>query len=97
MLADIGLDNIERYVRELTTYAIECADAYGIRIRTPRPWMQRAGTISLALEENGEAVVARLRQRNIICSLKDGNVRISPHFYNTRDEIDLFFDALEKA
>ncbi len=33
-------------------------------------------------------LVARLRQEGVICSARDGNLRLSVHFYNHEDDIE---------
>ena len=45
----IGLDHIEARVRDLTTRLIEGAEQRQIRVRTPRPWQERAGLVSFEL------------------------------------------------
>ncbi len=37
-----------------------------------------------------------LREHNVIVSVRDNFVRLSPHFYNTEDEIDRFFALLDE-
>ena len=41
-------------------------------------------------------VVRRLAERNIVCSVRQGYVRFSPHFYITRGEIEAFDRILDK-
>lgn len=89
----IGLGNIEARVRALSDYAIAQADARGIRVRTPRPWRQRAGIVSLDLGVDHEALVADLQAKKVFVSYKDGYVRLALHFYNNEADIDRFFDA----
>jgi selenocysteine lyase/cysteine desulfurase len=31
---------------------------------------------------------------NIVCSLRDSNLRVAAHFYNTDDDIDTLLEAL---
>ena len=35
-------------------------------------------------------------KKNIVAEVREGYLRISPHFYNTTDEIDLFINELSK-
>jgi len=89
----VGLENIEARVHALTDYAIARADARGIGVRTPRPWSQRAGIVSLDLGVDHEALVADLQAKKVFVSYKDGYVRLALHFYNNEADIDRFFDA----
>jgi selenocysteine lyase/cysteine desulfurase len=36
---------------------------------------------------NAEAVSRALREAKVSHSLREGAIRLSPHFYNTRDEV----------
>ena len=88
----IGLENIEARVRGLTDYVIAEADRRGIGVRTPRPWAQRAGIVSLDLGVDHEALYETLQSRKVFVSFKDGYIRLSLHFYNNEADIDRFFD-----
>ncbi|MFX0107153.1 MAG: aminotransferase class V-fold PLP-dependent enzyme [Candidatus Hodarchaeota archaeon] len=44
--------------------------------------------------ENVEELQKRLHEKNIRCSVRNGRLRVSPHFYNTYEEIDIFIDHL---
>lgn len=94
-LSLVGLANIESRVRELTTRLIETAGDRQIRVRTPRPWAERAGIISFDLGQPAGPVVARLAEQGIIVSEKDGFVRASVHFFNNEEDIDCLIAALQ--
>lgn len=91
----IGLANIEARVCELTSYLIEQADRHQIRVRTPRPWADRAGIVSLDLGRHAGETVQALKERKVIVAEKDGHLRASLHFYNNRADIDQFFATLQ--
>jgi selenocysteine lyase/cysteine desulfurase len=46
-----------------------------------------SGIVSFA-HENAPAIFGNLTKANITCSLREGGIRFSPHFYNTKNEID---------
>ena len=94
-IKQIGLDNIEARVEALTTYLIECADKHQVRVRTPRPWSQRGGIVSLDLGGHAGAAVKALHEQDVIVAEKDGHLRTSMHFYNNEEDIDRFFSALQ--
>lgn len=89
----IGLENIEARVRALTDYVIAQADARDITVRTPRPWHQRAGIVSLDLGVDHESLTEALQAKKVFVSYKDGFVRLALHFYNNEADIDRFFAA----
>src|SRR5262245_11580579 len=85
---DIGLDRIEARVKELTTRLIEGAEQRQIRVRTPRPWAERAGLISFELGKPASATVAALKKKSVIVSQKDGFLRAGVHVYNNEEDIE---------
>ena len=42
------------------------------------------------------ALVASLAEENVICSLRDENLRVAAHLYNTEDDIDTLLGALRR-
>jgi selenocysteine lyase/cysteine desulfurase len=96
-IREIGLAHIEARVRELTTYLIDRAEELKLEVTTPRHWSERAGIVSFKLPGNVEQIVAQLRKRNIVCSVKDGYVRAATHFYNNKDELEIFLSELARV
>lgn len=94
-IKQIGLNNIEARVQALTTYLIDCADKHQIHVRTPRPWSQRAGIVSLDLGRHAGETVKALHNQDVIVAEKDGHLRTSMHFYNNEEDVDRFFAALQ--
>jgi len=93
-IMDIGLDNIESRVRELTTYLMDQAEAKGLTSATPRPWEERAGITSFEVPDP-EGLRRKLLEKRFIVNMKDGRyLRFSPHFYNTEEEIDRLLDLV---
>lgn len=90
----VGLDRIEARVHDLTDRLLAGLDERGVAVRTPRPWHERAGIVSMDVAEDAVAVVKRLAERKIIVSEKDGFVRASIHAYNDENDIDAFLDAI---
>lgn len=86
-ISSIGLAHIEARVKDLTTQLIEGAEKHQIAVRTPKPWAERAGIVSVAVGD-AAAARARLRERGVLVSEKDGHVRASVHFYNSEADIE---------
>jgi selenocysteine lyase/cysteine desulfurase len=53
-----------------------------------------AGIISIKFE-NPQDAIKKLEAENIICSLREGLIRISPHFYNDREDLDYLVEELK--
>ena len=54
-----------------------------------------AGIVTIE-PDNAKRLFINLEKKNIFCSLREGKIRFSPHYYNTKDEIDLVVDELTK-
>ncbi len=94
LLLGLGIENIEAHLRTLTAPLLDWADRHGVRVASPRG-RQGCGIVCLApprLEESHKA----LRAAKIYCSLREGALRISPHCYNTVDEMQRVTDTLDR-
>jgi cysteine desulfurase/selenocysteine lyase len=87
----IGWDTVHRRVRELGDHLLEAAAHYRLEVITPAAG--RAGIFVLRCP-NGEAMRQQLAARNISVSARGQGVRVSPHFYNTTEEVDQCLSAL---
>jgi cysteine desulfurase / selenocysteine lyase len=90
-LEQTGWSTVHRRVRDLGTHLIAAAARRGLDLVTPAA--QRAGIFVLRCAD-GEAARQELAARNISVSARGQGVRISPHFYNTTEEIDQCLSAL---
>jgi selenocysteine lyase/cysteine desulfurase len=62
------------------------------------PERNRSTIVSVPLERSDPAtVVGTLAERGIICSARDGNLRLAVHLYNHEDDIDRLTAALSAA
>lgn len=87
-LRGIGMGSIEARIRALTTRLIEGAEARDLVVKTPKPWENRAGIVTIELPGDPDANAARMREAGVIGSVRGPWFRVSPHFFNTEDEVD---------
>jgi selenocysteine lyase/cysteine desulfurase len=85
VLESIGWDAIHARVRALGDGLVAQADRHGLELVTPRG--QRAG-IFVFRAPDAEAARQRLAARNISVAARGAGVRVSPHFYNTPEEVE---------
>jgi len=78
-------------VESLTDRLMTELEACGISVVTPRS--ARAGIVSCAVPDP-DRVRDTLGAREIYIESREGCLRISPHFYNTHDDIHACVDAL---
>lgn len=92
----IGQDAIWERVNALCEQIIAGLRTLRVPIITPQAAERRAGIVTFAAE-NPEAVMAVMKERKVVMSLRDGLLRISPHFWNTHEEVETFLRALRDA
>ncbi len=95
MLLDVGIGEVERRVRALTARLRHGLEAKGWEILTPAEPERSAGIITCRRERPCPAsVLAWLGSANMVCALRENLLRISPHFYNTEEEVDRFLERM---
>ncbi len=93
----VGLDAVAARVVALTDRLCEGLAARGYRLRSPRGPSEKSGAVTFVSARHASADLhARLREARIVTSLREGAVRVSPHFYNTEAEIDRFLATLPR-
>lgn len=85
-LLDVGIDAIEEHVLDLNDRLIAELELLGMRPYVSGDRRERAGIVS-AQVSNADGVLASLAGSKIEVSVRQGWLRISPHFYNTEDEL----------
>jgi selenocysteine lyase/cysteine desulfurase len=94
LLTEVGISNIEARVLGLGEVIIREADQRGLAVLTPREKGGRGGNVTIACGSDPAGLQSRLRAKRIMVNARGGGLRVSPHFYNTDDEIAAFFQAL---
>jgi cysteine desulfurase/selenocysteine lyase len=95
-IQSIGLANIERRVRELTTACLKLLKAAGLASHTPVEWEERAQIINVPVP-NAEELMERLREKHrVIVNVKDGALRLSMSFCNNEDDLERAISALKQ-
>jgi selenocysteine lyase/cysteine desulfurase len=86
LLLSLGIERIRDHIRTLHEPVLAWAERSGARIVSPRG-RNASGIVCVAPERVQEAH-RRLKGARIICSLREGAIRFSPHCYNTVEEMD---------
>ena len=94
LILEAGLDDIRAKSVAQTSRFLERAAEHGLSSRSPADPARRGGTVTLSVE-HAPAMVAALAERNMLVDCRpDVGLRLSPHFYNTDDELDALLDAI---
>jgi selenocysteine lyase/cysteine desulfurase len=93
ILLDFGIENVEKRVLKLTGYLIEAVKNLGLTLQTPEDQPHRSGIVNFKIKKPQE-VVEKLSRNGIIVSARAHGIRVSPHFYNTEEEIDKLIEEI---
>ena len=93
IILQLGSTAIETYVRELTGRCMDRLLEAGCRLATPREDSRRGPTVAIC-SSNDVELTARLAERNVITSCRDGNLRAMFHAYNDDSDVDALVEGL---
>lgn len=96
MLLSYGVENVKHRIMKLTDHLIDGIKQLGFELQTPEDKQCRSGIVNFKMS-SPQRVAERLAKKDIIVSARANGVRVSPHFYNTEEEIDSFISAAKKA
>jgi selenocysteine lyase/cysteine desulfurase len=97
MMCSIGRDQIQGRIEMLARQLTRILLAHGWDVYSPGSGQPIAGIVA-ARHPNVTPVEVRRRllERRVICSVRQGYVRFSPHFYVTKGELEALDKILEK-
>ena len=95
VLLDHGLDRIEAQVKGIGTKLINGLLEEGYELQTP---IEEERRIYVNFKVPGyKEVGKKLADSGVSVSPRVGGLRLSPHFYNNKGEVDVFLEKLKKA
>jgi selenocysteine lyase/cysteine desulfurase len=95
LMQEIGIAETQKHVRRLTELLIEGVDELGGTVVTPRD-PNRRGALICIKSTDAERLVSELDAEGIVTSSRDGNLRVSPHAYNTPEDIKTVLWELQR-
>ena len=94
LLLEIGVRDIAEVTRAAHESVVKWAQENGVRITSPLEERHRSAILCVAPAKAAEAFHAVKRAR-IVCSLREGAIRLSPHVYNTVEEMEKVVEVLD--
>jgi cysteine desulfurase/selenocysteine lyase len=86
LLLELSIERIRDHIRTLHQPVLAWAERSGARVTSPRG--ANASGILCVSPEGVQAIHRRLKAAGIICSMREGAIRLSPHCYNTVEEME---------
>ena len=90
----LGIDGIEKRVLGLSEYLIDGLKDLGLKVNTPHEKEKRAGIVTYTMDryEDNAASYEAMKKEGVMVAHRYtggvGGIRVSPHFFNTEEEID---------
>src|SRR5438270_1014470 len=93
LMLEVGVENIQERLRDLTDRILERCDEVGVKTFTPRRREQRCGIVTLECDRP-EEVEASLHAAGVIVDSRPGRIRLSPHWCVTEEELERGMDLV---
>jgi cysteine desulfurase/selenocysteine lyase len=94
LLQDVGIANVwSRILSHIDLLRDGLEKNSSVQIRSSMDKKTRSGILNLRCE-NPDSIADRLFEHGIVISVRGGGLRISPHFYNTEQEIHKLISEL---
>jgi kynureninase len=88
IIEEVGVKTIQAESRRRTEWMIEFALEKGWKINSPAKVDDRGGSVMIYVED-GPEMVKRLAERRVFVDCRPGvGLRLSPHFFNTDEEVE---------
>ena len=95
LFLEIGPEKIEEYLLSLSDYLADRLAGKGYKVGGSRNLGETSAIVTCQHRRHSPGDLFRvLRSQNIITAPRMNRLRISPHFYNTREEVDKLIEAL---
>jgi selenocysteine lyase/cysteine desulfurase len=93
MINEIGAGAIRSWLEVLGQRLIDGGRARGLELLGTDNMAHKTATTAFLVDES-HIVEEKMRKRGVIASARGPVIRLSPHFYNTLDDVDTALDAL---
>ena len=94
MLLEIGVRDIAEVTRAVQEPIVKWARENNVRITSPVENGHRSAILCIAPPKPAEAYHG-LKRARVVCSLREGAIRLSPHCYNTMEEMEKVIEVLD--
>jgi kynureninase len=96
IVREVGVARIREKSKRMTAHVLARADALGFGASASRDPERLAGTVAVDVPE-AKFVARALKVRDFLIDFRVGaGIRISPHFYNTFEELDRLMDEIAR-
>lgn len=96
LLLEHGMEKVSTYILENTDFLLRNLPGIkGIHVTSRAEPGRRSGIVSFRHDDTApDKIYQALREKGIACAVREGSVRISPHFYQGESELEKLLLAL---
>jgi selenocysteine lyase/cysteine desulfurase len=93
----LGIDDIEARIIGITDHLCGLLAEHGFKVFSPRRDGEKSGIVSFYPQGDADRVQGLLLKKGFVTAARHGRIRVSPHFYNTFQEMERLVRALPGA
>jgi kynureninase len=100
IITEVGVEDIRARSMQATALTIDLAYEAGLKVLSPREAHQRGGLVRVQVPggpDTAKRVLHDLFANDVVLDRRGDALRISPHFFNTDEELELCFRELKTA
>jgi selenocysteine lyase/cysteine desulfurase len=97
LLEEIGVERVRARVLALTGQLSDGLQARGWRVDAPWLAGERAGIVAFAGATDPRELFRNLTASGVVAALRDGRIRLSPHYANNEDDLTRCLDLLDRC
>jgi selenocysteine lyase/cysteine desulfurase len=95
IILSIGVPKIEERILYLCDLISEGLTRKSCQLRSPMEPGERSGILNFTRDKViPQDIMTKLRDAGVVCALREGGIRVSPHFYNNGADIEGLLKAL---
>lgn len=95
LLLEIGPEHVEQRLLALTDRLVTGLRARGAEIVSPWAPAERSGIVVFRLGRDPQRLSAELNRRGFVVRVRNGGIRVAPHFYTSEHDLDGLLTALD--
>lgn len=93
---EVGMDTISERILHLGDRILDHLWKRNLKVISSTEPSERSGAVSFTVKQDLDRFLQFMSYHSVSLTVRDGLIRLSPHFYNTEDEVDRFFDLLDE-
>jgi len=97
IINQVGVENIRRKSMHQTRLLIEAAKERGFPLTVPADAASRGGTVAINVPDGYQVCQELIRRKFLVDYRPKAGVRVSPHFYNSDDEVLAVVEEIAKV